>query len=117
MFLLVTAPFVGNDVTRLAFPGGVLLVTLALPWVAADRRAQTWGPLLALASIFIWAPTAPLIATQHEYVLFYYPWSRTVTGLLVAGVGCAIWLATSLSSRGASGCDIGASVRPEPERS
>ena len=101
ILLVGSAPFLGSDQTRLAYPGGVLLVTVAFPWIAANPQLGTQSVLLALATLFLWAPTHALIATGDEYRSFYRPWTRTESGLAVslAAVITCVLLQVALQSR------------------
>ncbi len=101
--LVVTAPFLGFDLTRLAFPGGVILMIVAFPWVASQRE---WAVVpLAVGSIVLWAPTARLIASVEEmnayYVAGYVPSSRITFGIIIAlaAIGAAIGVRVATSRR------------------
>ena len=112
--LVGTAPFLGSDLTRLAYPGAVLVLIVALAWVAANPALGLRSILLALASLYLWAPAHSLIATKSEYIAFYYPWSRTRVGLIVSFAVVACVVVSPPRPRDAAGAEPMSRLRQSP---
>ena len=87
---LLAAAFVGGiDVTRIAYPGAVLLIVLAV--VALVRWPMTTAYLL-VGSWVLWRFWQPVRGTEDSWGSLYYPYGHTLRSLafalvlLVAGV-------------------------------
>ena len=103
LLLLGSSLLTGSDLTRYLYPAGTVLITLAAPWLVAHRELWIPGAVLAIGTIVVWDPLHHLIASEREYVDYYYggriglgavipPTARTTRELIVATVAFAIAL-------------------------
>jgi hypothetical protein len=82
--LLVTAPLLGTDTPRLAFPAGLLLIVFTAPWLVHHRTLWDAGIVLALGTALVWRPLHDLIGTADEYQAFYLSGTFATRGLAIA---------------------------------
>lgn len=70
--LLGSAVLTGSDVTRYLYPAGIVLMVVAVPWIAGHPDLHLAAVPLGLATLILWAPGRALIATEAEYLDYYY---------------------------------------------
>ena len=67
LVFVLSAPFTGSDLWRLAYPGGVMLTIAALAWAA---RSASWASVpLAVGSVILWGPARGLLRDSADYGL------------------------------------------------
>jgi hypothetical protein len=89
LVILASAPVVGTDFPRYTYPGGVLLLTFAAPWLTVHRSLWGASVVLAIATVVLWTPARGLITTEADYVRFYFPSARTFIGLTITAAAVA----------------------------
>jgi hypothetical protein len=99
LLFTASAPFLGSDLTRLAYPGAALLLVVALPWIAANVELGLPSIVLGFATLIVWAPAQRLIADRDAYRRYYYPWSRTGSGLTIAAIAIVAAVSSSIFAR------------------
>jgi hypothetical protein len=101
LLLLGSAVITGSDVTRYLYLGGLFLIAFSAPWLVANRGLLPAGAVLAIATVLVWDPAHHFIASDKQYLDFYYggpvgigtvtpPTPRTTRALIVSAVAFAV---------------------------
>ncbi|MEJ7583229.1 MAG: hypothetical protein WKF43_03905 [Acidimicrobiales bacterium] len=114
ILVLGSALVAGTDLTRYLFPAGFLFVILAVPWLVSQRALLAPAVVLVLVTMAVWDPDHHLIATEAEYVSYYYggpigigditpPTDRTTRALAVSAAAFVVAVAlTAVAAVGQS---------------
>ena len=89
--LLVGSALLGGvDLTRLAYPGGFLLIIFSAPWLVTQRDLAIPATVFAITTIVLWEPGRHLITSVPDYEAYYYPAARAYSGLAISAIALGV---------------------------